>query len=63
MIPVFTPTVTKKDILFVMKTMLKNNISGTSPVVNQFEQNFSNYFNRDYGVSLSNGSVALDVAT
>jgi len=62
MIPVFTPTITKKDIFFVMKNMLKNNISGTSPVVNQFEQNFSDYFNRDYGVSLSNGSVALDVA-
>ena len=43
MIPVFTPTITKKDIFFVVKNMLKNNISGTSQVVNQFEQNFSDY--------------------
>ena len=62
MIPVFKPKIDFSDIRSVLKALIGNNISGTSPVVKEFENNFSKKFSRDYGVSVSNGSVALDVA-
>ena len=42
--------------------MLKSNVSGTSPTVGEFENLISMKFNRKYGVAVSNGSVALDIA-
>lgn len=62
MINVFEPKISVKDKFSVMNTLLKNNISGTSPVINEFEELSSEYFNRKYSVALSNGSIALDVA-
>jgi len=62
MINVFEPKLSVKDKFSVMNTLLKNNISGTSPVINEFEELSSIYFNRKYSVALSNGSTALDVA-
>ncbi len=62
MIRVFEPQVTLKDKFSVIKTLFKNNISGTSPVVSEFEELSSKKFNRKYAVAVSNGSVALDVA-
>ena len=62
MIRVFEPHITLKDKFSVIKTLFKNNISGTSPVVSEFEEVSSKKFNRKYAVAVSNGSVALDVA-
>ena len=62
MIRVFEPHITLKDKFSVIKTLFKNNISGTSPVVSEFEELSSKKFNRKYAVAVSNGSVALDVA-
>ena len=62
MIRVFEPRITLKDKFSVIKTLFKNNISGTSPVVSEFEELSSKKFNRKYAVAVSNGSVALDVA-
>ena len=62
MIRVFEPRITLKDKFSVIKTLFKNNISGTSPVVSEFEELASKKFNRRYAVAVSNGSVALDVA-
>jgi len=62
LIRVFEPQVTLKDKFSVIKTLFKNNISGTSPVVSEFEELASKKFNRRYAVAVSNGSVALDVA-
>ena len=62
MIRVFEPNITFNDKLSVMKTLIKNNISGTSPVVNDFENKIAEKFNRRYGIAVSNGSVALDIA-
>ena len=42
--------------------MQKNFISGTSPTVQEFENELASKFDRKYCVALSNGSVALDVA-
>tara|TARA_Y100000817_G_scaffold312611_1_gene306867 strand:+ start:845 stop:1954 length:1110 start_codon:yes stop_codon:yes gene_type:complete len=62
MISVFQPRLTIRDKLSVLNSLLKNEISGTSPIVKEFEQNTSSEFDRKYGVGVSNGSVALDLA-
>tara|TARA_B000000441_G_C21387414_1_gene147515 strand:- start:47 stop:379 length:333 start_codon:yes stop_codon:yes gene_type:complete len=62
LIRVFEPRTTIYDKYSVLKTLAKNNISGTSPVIQEFETNFASRFNRKYGVAVSNGSVALDIA-
>ena len=62
LIRVFEPRTTIRDKYSVLKTLIKNNISGTSPIVQEFETNFASRFNRKYAVAVSNGSVALDVA-
>ena len=45
-----------------MKNLISKNISGTSPVIEEFEKTVAKKFNRKYGVAVSNGSVALDLA-
>ncbi len=62
LIRVFEPRTTIYDKYSVLKALTKNNISGTSPVIQEFETNFASRFNRKYGVAVSNGSVALDIA-
>lgn len=62
MIPVFTPEVSTFDIFHVLKNLRRNNISGTSPVVEEFEDKFSNLYNGKNATAVSNGSVALEVA-
>jgi len=62
MIQVFKPSLSASDKVSVMKSVFKNEISGTSPTVNEFEKFSSEKFNREYSVAVSNGSVALDLA-
>ncbi len=62
MIRVFEPKLNLRDYFSVLSTLYKNNISGSSPIVSQFEKKLSNEFNRDEAIALSNGSVALDIA-
>ena len=62
MIRVFEPSLSWKDKYSVFKSLMKNNISGQSPTVNQFEEKCADYFDRSYGISVSNGSVSLDIA-
>ena len=62
MIPVFQPQLSLSNKFQVLKTLLNNNISGTSPIVSQFEGELAKTFNRKYAVAVSNGSVALDLA-
>ena len=61
-IPVFEPTITIPDKLSVIKALNKKNISGSSPLISKFEANLSEKFNSKKTVSVSNGSVALDLA-
>ncbi len=62
MIPVFTPEITTSDIFSVLKNLRRNNISGNSPIVEEFEKNFSKLYEDKNAIAVSNGSVALDVA-
>jgi perosamine synthetase len=62
MINVFQPSITFSDKLSVWKTLSKNNISGTSPVIKEFEEKVAERFDRKYGIAVSNGSNALDVS-
>ena len=62
MINVFEPKITFKDRVEVFKALKKKNISGTSEEVKLFETSLATYFERNYAVAVSNGSVALDLA-
>ena len=62
MINVFKPKLTLKNIVSVFIALLKNEISGTSQVVKEFENNLAKQFDRNYSVAVSNGSTALEVA-
>ena len=62
MISVFSPRISFKDKLAVFNAINKKNISGTSLIVNEFESKVSKRFDRNYGVAVANGSLALDCA-
>lgn len=61
-IPVFEPFISLSDNLSVLKSLIKKNISGSSAPVKKFEDQFSKFHNRNYGIGVTNGSVALDLA-
>ena len=46
----------------VLRALISNQISGTSPIVRQFEEKIAEKFNRKHGIAVSNGSTALDLA-
>jgi perosamine synthetase len=62
MYSVFEPRLSARDKYSVVKALFNNNISGTSPIINEFEEKCANEFNRKYAVAVSNGSVSLDLA-
>ena len=59
---VFEPTVTLKDKISVLSALNKKYISGTSPIIREFENRLENQFSSNKAVAVSNGSVALDLA-
>lgn len=61
-IQVFEPSITTKDKLSIINALNKRHISGTSPIIRNFEENLERYFGVKKAVAVSNGSVALDVA-
>ena len=60
-IPVSQPTVTSGDKAAVLDCLELNYVSGDSPAVAMFEDNFAEFTGKKYGVAVANGSVALDV--
>ena len=62
MIRVFEPKLTLSDKFSVLKSLLSNNISGTSPTVADFESDLADNFERKYAIAVSNGSTALELA-
>lgn len=62
MIQVFEPKLTRNDRKAVLSAVRKNFISGTSPLINEFENKLADCFDRKYAVALSNGTVALELA-
>ncbi len=61
-IPVFEPSLSFKDKLSVLSAMNKKDISGTSPIIKNFENKLAEKFNSKKAVAVSNGSVAIDLA-
>jgi perosamine synthetase len=61
-IPVFSPTIDEDDIKSVTNALRRGEISGASNIVLEFEEKFAESLGRTYAISVSNGSVALDLA-
>jgi perosamine synthetase len=61
-INVFQPNLTFKNIYDVNQALFQKEISGTSNVVKQFEEELAPMFERTHAVCLSNGTAALIVA-
>jgi perosamine synthetase len=62
MIPVSKPCITETDVEAVSIALRSGEISGDTPTVREFETSFANFVGRRTGISVSNGSVALDLA-
>lgn len=62
MIPVNIPLLTEDDILSVNQALAQGWISGEGPVVQDFESTVATSVGRKYGVAVSNGSDALELA-
>lgn len=62
MINVFEPEVSIKHYRQIYKTLRNKELSGSSQIVQKFEQNIANYFDREFCLSTSNGSTSLDLS-
>lgn len=62
MIKVFQPLVGEIEKEFVNKSLNLGEISSSGPAVIEFEKKWAKYCNRKYGVSVANGTVALQLA-
>lgn len=63
MIPVFQPSVSKKDITSVVNAIKKGEISGSyGDNIKEFETNFAKFINTKYAVAVSSGTTALHLA-
>ena len=60
--PVSKPTISKKDIFAVNKTLKSGWISSTGPEIIKFEKEFSKLVNRKYSTTVSSGTAALEIA-
>ncbi|CAN5422783.1 GDP-perosamine synthase RfbE/PerA [soil metagenome] len=61
-IPVNTPLLSGNEKKYLMECIDTGWISSEGPFVSRFENEFSNYVGRKFGVAVSNGSAALDIA-
>ncbi len=61
-IPVNTPLLSGREKELLDQCIETEWISSEGPFVKQFEENFSGYLGRKYGIACSNGSGALDIA-
>ncbi len=62
MIPVNTPLLSGKEKKYILECIETGWISSEGPFIQKFEESFSKYVDRIYGVAVSNGSAALDIA-
>lgn len=60
--PIAEPVIGKKEIAYVMDAVKSGWVSSAGPYVKEFEEKFSTFCNATYGVSVSNGTVALHLA-
>jgi len=61
-IPVAEPNIGQKEISYVLKAVKSGWVSSLGYYVEKFENDFTEYCGRKYGVSVSNGTVALHLA-
>lgn len=62
MIPVAEPQITEQDIFMVNDALQSGWISSAGKYLDLFEEKWAAYCGMPYGIAVSNGSVALDVA-
>jgi len=62
MIPVNTPLLNGNELKYLTECIETGWISSEGPFIQKFEDEFSKYIGRDYGIAVSNGSAALDIA-
>jgi len=62
MIPVSSPMIDASDIDSVSKALESGDISGSSPIVSEFEKQYANFVGRQHGIGVTNGTTALELA-
>jgi perosamine synthetase len=62
MIPVNTPLLSGNELKYLTECIETGWISSEGPFISKFEKEFSNYIGCEFGIAVSNGSAALDVA-
>lgn len=63
MIPVYQPFIEQDDIESVTQALEANEISGTyGTSISRFEESFADYCGRRFGIAVSNGTAALQLA-
>ena len=60
-VPVNTPLVDESDVEAVSRALRDGWISGEGPIVADFENNFAEFCNRTHGISVTNGTAAIEV--
>ena len=61
-IPVSAPLLDHEDERSVVEAIRKSQISGTSEIVGEFEAKFAGFVGKKFGIAVSNGTVALQLA-
>ncbi len=61
-IPVNTPLLDGNELKYLTECIKTGWISSEGPYVVEFENIFSKYVNREFGIAVANGSAALDIA-
>ncbi len=61
-IPVNQPLIDKKDVLSINNVLKSGWISSEGSNVKKFEKNFSKFIGHKYGVAVSSGTAALEIA-
>ena len=60
--PVNLPEITAQDIESVLNNLKSTWISGESPIIKEFEDNFAKAIGTEHAIAVSNGSTALELA-
>ena len=61
-IPVNEPLLKGNEEKYVIECIKSGWVSSEGPFVVEFEEKFSKYVNRKYGIAVSNGTAALEIA-
>jgi perosamine synthetase len=62
MIPVNTPIFKGNELRYLTECIESGWISSEGPFITKFENDFAKYIGQDFGIAVSNGSAALDIA-